>query len=198
MSWEVTLCAASGPSLSAEQVEMACQAQLAGRCRIIAINNTWECFPGGDVLYAADGGWWDRYHLDVRTRFKGSLWTQDDRAAAKYELQHIKAIRGDRLPEEGDRICMGSNSGHQAIGLAHRLGARKIVLIGYDMQRTGGRMHWHGDHPLPLGNGDPKSWIPRFKPLADDLEAVGVRVINASLQTALPWFPRGDLAEALA
>lgn len=197
-AWRTAVIAASGPSLTPEQCDIATAAQRAGRCRIIAINTTWRLLPGADALYAADGRWWDLNLPAVRDGFAGELWTQDEAAAPKHGLNYIRSTRGVGIPVEPDRICRGSNSGYQAISLAYRFGARRIVLIGYDMQRTGGRSHWHGDHPRPLTNGNPASFVEHFPPLASALKAAGVEVVNATLATALIVFPRGDLAEALA
>jgi hypothetical protein len=197
-TWRTVVIAASGPSLTVEQCAIATAAQQTGRCRIIVINSTWRLLPGADALYAADGRWWDTYIRDVRAGFAGELWTQDEPAAPKHGLNYIRSVRGAGLPVETDRICRGSNSGYQAMSLAYRFGARKIVLIGYDMQRTGGRSHHHGDHPRPLINGNPSSFVEHFPPLAKALAGADVAVVNASLATALACFSRGDLAAALA
>lgn len=78
-------------------------------------------------------------------------------------------------------------------------GAARIVLLGYDMQRTGGRKHWHADHPDRMGNGIMHSkWAERFDRLALKLDALGVDVINATRETALRKFRRASLAEALS
>jgi hypothetical protein len=95
------------------------------------------------------------------------------------------------------RVRTGGNSGYQAIGLAILFGAARVILLGYDMQRTGDRTHWHGDH---IGLGNPKAdrlrlWCSNFKTLA--LQAP-VPIINASRETALDCFPRADLHDCLA
>lgn len=93
-------------------------------------------------------------------------------------------------------VNYGGNSGYQAIGLAYQLGADRIALIGFDMRRTGGRSHWHGDHPAGLGNAcGIERWAPRFAALARDLARVGVEVINCSIETALDCFPRADIRD---
>lgn len=195
--WQRVICAASGPSLSLEQCALAMDAQRHG-WRIIVTNNTWQRIPSADILYAADAKWFDVYLPAVRDGFRGELWTQDRPSAEKYGLHHIHAVRGDGLPKEPDRICQGSNSGHQVIGLAARLGALRIVLLGFDMSRApDGKRHWHDDHVAPLGNGDPASWVVRFTRLADDLAACGIDVSNATLRTALTQFRREPLDVAL-
>ena len=44
----------------------------------------------------------------------------------------------------------GKNSGYAATHLAAQLGARTIVLVGFDFRAVDGRSHFFGDHPLEL------------------------------------------------
>jgi hypothetical protein len=91
-----------------------------------------------------------------------------------------------------DMIHTGGNSGYQALNLAYLWGARKINLLGFDMQRTGGRTHFHGDHQ-GLNNpydGMLQQWVKNFEMMARDLKAAGVEVLNATRETALTCFER--------
>lgn len=189
---------ASGPSLTVEQCELARQARRDGLAKIIVVNNNWSRVPDADVLYAADGDWIKAYHNDVRRGFTGECWTQDHTAAEKYGWRWVEGEYGDGLGPIDGKIHFGANSGFQAIGLARKFGARRILLIGFDMQRgPRDRLHWHPDHPGTLANGDPKGWIQHFNTMAPQLAAEGIECINCSAQTALTCFPRADLHEAL-
>lgn len=96
-------------------------------------------------------------------------------------------------------IHWGGNSGYQCINLAYLWGARRIVLLGFDMQRTDGKAHWFGDHPQGLHNNSPyDKWLRNFDRLAADLKAEGVEVINATRKTALRCFPFASIDEALS
>lgn len=89
------------------------------------------------------------------------------------------------------------NSGAALIALAARAGASRIILLGYDCQHTGGKAHWHGDHPPELGNArSVDKWPAAFRALARSLPA-GVKVINCSRATALDCFPRAVLENVL-
>jgi hypothetical protein len=67
------------------------------------------------------------------------------------------------------------------------------------MQNTGGRAHWFGDHPKPLRQADnPSDFVPYFDALAPEYAAAGVRVINATAETALRCFERMPLEQAVA
>lgn len=92
-------------------------------------------------------------------------------------------------------IHEGGNSGYQAINLAYHFGAARLVLLGFDMQRTGGKSHWFGDHPAGMNVPSPYDvWRGKFTALAADLALEGVEVLNCSRETALETFRRMDLA----
>ncbi len=184
-------CLASGPSMRKEDAEA-----VRGRGRVIAIGNTGELAPFADVLYSGDAAWW-RHYGERHAAFAGRRV-----ALAQDRLpEGVEGLRHRNEPGLGlDCIHTGHNSGYQAINLAYLEGATTIVLIGYDMQHTGGRRHWHADHPQPLGNfslGMPELCAPRFSALAHDLAARGVRCINASRESALKCFERIPLPDVL-
>lgn len=90
----------------------------------------------------------------------------------------------------------GQNSGAGAISLAAFFGAKRIVLIGYDGQKTKGKAHWHADHPAKLGNaGVAHKWPEQFSRIVKELN--GAEVINASRETAIACFKRESLDVAL-
>jgi hypothetical protein len=205
--WERIICVASGPSLTAEQGFLI---STASDWKVIAVNTTWQRVPMADVLYACDQNWWKMYHMAVKAKFRGECWTADRWAAHKYGLNRVQTYDNPGLSREIGVIHSGANSGYQAVNLAYLFGARQIILVGYDMQLTYDLSHWHGDHPPGLGalpkagysnsgidDGRFDDWVSRFKALAEDLALDRVEVLNASIETALPWFRRVPLADAL-
>ena len=156
--------------------------------------------PTADVLYACDKGWWDHYYAEVTRTFKGQeLWTISSVAAKNFKLHYV---RGDPhrqgLNSDKSTINTGRNSGYQSICLAHFFGCKRIVLLGYDFQRTGGKSHWHGDHPRSLGNGGRfPMWLEEMGKLAADAKALGIEIINCSRETALRCFPRAKIEATL-
>lgn len=199
--WATIICVASGPSLTAEQAETIRRAHAAGPWRVIAANTTaLTLVPFADVLYGGDAAWWTRYHAEVRARFTGETWSQSQ-AAAAHGARVIRRLYQAGLTKESDAINGGGNSGYAMVELAYLFGVQRLVLVGYDMQRTGGKSHHHGDHPSPnLGNPQDKQlavWAAKFPALARDLAAAGVEVVNCTSTTALTCFPRADLAATL-
>lgn len=163
--------------------------------------------PWANYLYACDARWWDKNIADINATFTGEKWIQNSAIQKENDKLHYEAAQkhGLKIVHGRDSVGLGrdvihyaSNSGYQAINLAYLWGASRIVLLGYDMQKTGGEVHFFGDHPQGLANGPNfDSIIPKFDPLAKDLAAEGVEVINCTRQTALKCFKRQDLETVL-
>jgi hypothetical protein len=152
--------------------------------------------PTADAIYGCDDHWWDLYAAELKSKFRCDLWTQSAKSAKRYDLRHWE---GESKPGLGKtKIHFGNNSGYQAINLAYLLGAKRIILLGYDMQTDGDQVHFFGNHPYHQRKGGPtntlmKDWCEKFEALARDLKFEGVEVINATRKTALMAFDRQDL-----
>lgn len=191
------LCVASGPSLTVEDVEFA-------RSRVHAAfvtNSTYKRVPWAHVLYAADFTWWKSNIHNVRASgFSGELWTVSVDAARQHRINYIRGeTQKEGLSRDPACIRTGTHSGYQIMNLAYHMGARRILLLGYDMQRTDGKSHWHGDHVSPCHNSqDFKLALSRFPRLAVDLKSEGIEVVNCTRATALKSFPRATIQEVFA
>lgn len=202
---------AGGPSLTQAQVD-ACR----DRCRVIAVNNAYQCAPWADVLYFCDEKWWGWHRDRAGYRDFAGMKMALETAGKVFDAEPaVKKLRyagrgqgqGPQNQAEGpkglcldrDGLCTGSNSGYQAINLAVHLGAHRIVLLGFDMKSAAsGRMHWHDEHPMAT---DPNVWanemLPCFPHLVEPLRRLGVDVINATPGSALKVFAMQPLEVAL-
>lgn len=171
------VCIASGPSLTAEDCEMVRNWRRVSDDRMVIVTNlTFRAVPWADALYAMDRAWWRVYGSEA-----GSF-------AGKRYCRHRGIIGVEQVPIR----ALGSHSGADAIRLAAHLGARKIVLLGYDCQHTGGKRHWHDDYSSRgLGNASSvERWPKQLRRVRDEVSA---EIVNASRQTALDIFPRVPL-----
>ena len=82
------------------------------------------------------------------------------------------------------------------MNLALHLGAAKIVLLGYDMERDGTKEHWFGSHPVKIPSPY-KKFIQHFDQVAPMLKRMGIDVVNCTRRTALKCFPKQPLTQAL-
>lgn len=190
---------ASGPSLTQEQVD-----QCRGKAVVIVINNNYKLAPWADHLYACDPSWWQWHEDDPDLlAFKGKKWTQNqnwkeetERFKQKHHLTFIESKSEYGLSESPNIIHQGSNSGYQAINLAYHLGAKRIILLGYDMQATDGKSHWHGDHPNGIKSSYP-AFVRHFNSMSAHAKELGLEIINCTAKTALTCFPRKKLENVL-
>jgi hypothetical protein len=103
------------------------------------------------------------------------------------------------LSRDPSTIHFNKNSGAQGLNLLVNWGFREIGLLGFDMQKTGGRAHFFGDHPAGLRKTSPyNDWRSLFVRIAADAKDMGVKVANCSRETALTCFERMTLEDFLA
>ena len=206
----IFVCVAGGPSLTREDVEY-CR----GKAAVIVVNDGYRMAPWADYLYAADHRWWistpngeaePNWRLSART-FRGERLTTDKGTADMFGLGYIPHQPGRGLAKPP--FIHGTNGGIEAVSIAALKGARRILLLGYDMGATGSG-HWFGDHPdavtLPDGRVERLTTMDahefalargEFAALAIDLDAAGIEVINCTRTTALECFPRKPIQECL-
>lgn len=156
---------------------------------------------GGTVYYAAvpeDYGTPHSPIADLRAPAEpGVIWLRrvahqarpwdayDARAFGDWGLRW-SAMRG--LSTLNTQIHTG-NSAYGALGLAFLMGARRVVLAGVDASAAA---------RVEGGRSNDLSHLPAlFASAAPQLEAAGVEVVNASLESAVTCFRRMALVDAL-
>ena len=196
-------CIASGPSLTQEDVDA-----VQGRARVLVVNDSYRLAPWADAIYAADLKWWHVHHPNLKNDFAGRMFSveagdnKNPRIAEQLYGVRVWAQEKDRKQKHNGlsripgTLRLGSLSGYQAINLVYQWGAKVILLLGYDMQLTGGQRHWFGDHRKGLTNSSSYSSRVKFFNSINPAE-YGIEIINCSRATALTCFPRMSIGEAL-
>jgi hypothetical protein len=187
--------AATGPSLTVEVAE-ACRGQ-----HVIAVNDAYRLMPYAEVLYACDAVWWAVH--EGCPGFAGERWSSHQpganeklTVAERYGINLVRGGDGNEFSMDPSVIHYGSNSGFQAINLAIHLGARRIVLVGFDM-RNDGPKHFFGDHPDPMYTRvEFESLIPNFAQAAKALPRE-ITIVNCTPGSRLTCFPMVPLEEML-
>lgn len=153
------------------------------------------------MLYATDFPWWEK-HGGV-PEFTGLKLSQDSKVRHRpaWGVRQVECVRSqDRiLVDFFGKIGWGGNSGFGALNLAVQFGARRIILVGFDMRLDRG-VHWHGEHQ-GLHNptdGNVARWRRVIDGAAPSLQALGVEVLNASPISALQAYPKVDFAEVFS
>lgn len=187
---------ACGPSARLAGVEA-----LQGRATVLAIKKSVELVPFADAVYGCDGAWWRG--VAGLPDFRGLRLAHEPRACGDYGLRRIgiPQPKGDALLfGETGVVGAGGNSGFQALNLAVQLGARRILLVGFDCSLQLG-LHWYGRNKF-VGQSNPdednfRRWKAALEAAAPVLAARGVEVVDAAPRGALQAYPKASVAEAL-
>lgn len=213
---ETAICIGGGPSLTQEDLE------LTRRSRVIAINDAYLIAPWADICYFADAQWW-KWHTDgIKKSWPWASFTAEQQresfktfagqkvtidatgrmipAPEVFMLHNDSMDRQDTggLSERPNALRTGSNSGYQSVNLAVLAGAKRILLLGYDMKFSGGRTHSHNGHPTKGAEDSYTRWAKNFDSMRPHLHKLGVEVINCSPDSVITAFKRGDIASVLA
>lgn len=117
------------------------------------------------------------YNGEVTKTFFGARYS-NNKMPPMYNVKHLEDFK------------TYGNSGASCVSMAAQGNASRIILLGFDCQHTGGKSHWHGDHPDGLANaGLIEKWLEKYQEMGKEIKGI----INASRQTALDVFPKAAL-----
>lgn len=162
---------ASGPGLT----EGVADALRAARIPAIAVNTSFRRAPWAAMLYAADQDWWlCPDHRDAH-RFAGLRVTISTSARPPgLSVPDIRVLRNAGVcgwSDRPDELFTLGNGGGQALQLAIKAGATRVLLAGFDFSAARGS-HWHGDHPPALKKTEEHTfghWAERMGRVAPEL-----------------------------
>lgn len=163
-------------------------------CNVMTINSSWQACPTANVHYSNDYDWYSRELPKMRKECTGRFMCGHPEKMVRGTDQSYKFDKGYRgICMEPGRIAWGGNSGYAGINLAIQLGAKRVILLGYDMC---GKSHWHGEHHKSVRKPfNFPMWIQRFDEMARDAKLMGVEIINCSPISALKCFPKMSIDE---
>lgn len=164
---------------------------------VIAINRAYEVLPKARVLYWTDGKFFRDHWLALRNHLAPLKVAARDFLYGYGRYENYSFVRPYEmtgftgLERKPGGLRHGNNSGHAALNLAYQLGARRIVLLGYDMYIDPDRDHWHDGYKLPMKERTLRDKMcPYFTQIARELDEEGVEVLNASEFSRLKCWPR--------
>ena len=172
--------------------------QLRG-ARTIAINKAILFHPGADVLYWTDIRFYTWYKNEI-DNYKGLKFTINAGSQYTNDIKVLKKGKAYGLETDNQTLAHGNNSGYAAINLAYHLGAKRIILLGFDMASDGKDGHFHDGYPTRAA-GDKMyqdKFLPGFKQLHSELKDSEVTVLNASPYSNLTVFPKITIEQALS
>lgn len=161
--------------------------------RCIGTNNAYRLGDWIDICWFGDSRWleWHQNVKELRDGWKAFNGIRASCAPRTKDHADIKYLERSCKPygieTDPTKVCWNKTTGSSAINLAYHLGAKKIVLLGFDMKLVGIKNNWHDDHQTQGDKPDP---YPRFmkawEPLVKDLKNLDVELINCCMDSAIP------------
>lgn len=179
-----------GPSAARENLDA-----LRGRGIVVAVNDSARALPWADVVFTADMSWLQR-RADFVRAFTGARVATGPADFAFPDIPDLQTpIRIDGVGlTSNPSATYATNSGFGAFTWAVAKGAKRIVLVGFDLTEAG---HWHGGYEWKSRFGAPhySAWSDEFGVVARDVAARGVQVINTNFESAIGCFPFARLTD---
>ncbi len=151
----------------------------------------------GDILYFSDNSWAERYEELIRN-WEGICVTSNRNTKARLgnlvnrlDLQNLTEF----MQIKSDYVQ--ASSGHTAVCLGVWLGAKKIILIGFECKEVNGRTHGHDDYVQGDLNAFRERFIPGWVGLSQRFRNLGVEVINSTPDSEIKEFRYLNFKEAL-
>lgn len=162
---------ATGPSMTQAVAD-----RVRGKCRVVAVSDAYQLAPWADALVSQDRKWWD--HHPEALQFAGR----------KFSTNRIPGVEQVAI-----RILQtGTNSGLVAMEIARLLGAKRLLLLGFDLQGS----HYFGPHPAPLRNTSEARFVQMLRQFSR-WDQGRVEVINCTPGSRLKRFPMANLEDVI-
>ena len=170
---------------------------------VVAINRGMQLLPTARVIFWSDFRFWRYYGEDVlahAAEFKITINDASVLAARKcgIELFNVPHTGCSGFEYDPRGIKHGKNSGYAAINIAAHLGAKRIVLLGYDMKWSSAATHWHDGYVTTHTEAKLDGYLAEFPGLVGPLHSLGIEVVNACEDSRIECWPRMTIDAALA
>jgi hypothetical protein len=179
---------------------------------VIGVNMAYQIGDWIDVIFFGDCSFLDKHELELAKHpaLKVSCHPRvQSRDWIKF-LPHANHPRG--ISRAGNSVSWNGNSGAAAISLAVHAGAKRIILLGFDMCLVDNRQHWHGAYRIngkaPDAKKNKQNRIVTvaetferhsicFPMIAQDAKKYGVQILNASPESQIKEFPKCTVQDIL-
>lgn len=170
---------------------------------VIGVNNAYLLGDWLDMCIFGDWNWWV-VHRPLFSQWPNLRVTccpkfEDQALCSREGIKYLARDRDHKLglSQNPRRLTWGGNTGAAAVNLAVHLGARQVILLGFDMgHENRGPTHWHKGHGHEKRQAF-ELFMRTFPVMAREALSLGIEIINASPGTAIRDFPVVELREVL-
>jgi len=175
---------------------------------VIGVNMAYHIGNWIDVVIFGDNGFFLREQVEL-ARFPG---IKVSCAPAARSESWVKFLERDLTHPKGishnpRKVSWGGNTGAAAINLAAHTGAKRIMLLGFDMKlNSNNNQHWHDLYKKgPVLKQDQRRLrklpfdrhLSTFPVIAEDAKRMKIEIINVCPDSEIPFFPKMTLKELL-
>ena len=172
---------------------------------VIGINVSFMIGDWMDVAFFGDIGFFLRYKEQLAA-FPGM------KVCCHPQIEKFKWVKylgrdhkSKGISDNPKTISWNFNSGAAAISMAAHTGAKRIILVGFDMKLDEkNKQHWHnvyGRGPIVEQKRIMKLPFNRhlrgFPEIAKDAKAMGIEILNACPDSAITNFPKYSVSDLL-
>lgn len=162
---------------------------------VIGVNDAFKLGDWVDFVWFGDQRWyeWNKAHIN---RYPGIVTGCPHTSKRMSRVLQVNRNEGSGISTNPTYVMWNKSSGACAINFAYLLGARRIILIGYDMKTREGKHNWHSNHKhVPRQDIYERRFLLPFTRIAQDAERLGLEIINATPDSALTVFPYQSLEQ---
>ena len=173
---------------------------------VIGVNMSYKLGMWIDVVMFGDSGFFLKERNGLAT-FPGIKVSCNTGSQGERWIKHLGRDGSHSKGISTNPMLVGwnGNTGGAAINLAVHMGAKRILLLGFDMNLDGTRMqHWHDLYGKgPVLDERRKRKLPfsrhitSFSFIAADAKRLGVEIINLSPGSSINDFPKMSVKEFL-
>lgn len=175
---------------------------------VIGINVAYMIGDWIDMVFFGDGGFFLSHKVNL-AKFPGLKVTCHAGGRGepwvKFLARDGKKPRG--ISTAANMVSWNGNSGAAAISVAAYAGAKRIILLGFDMKLNGENyQHWHnvyGKGKVDIKDERRRKRLPfdrhlrGFSVIADDARRMGIEILNACPDSAINEFKKVSVKEIL-
>lgn len=173
---------------------------------VITINRSFIHVPFAQVLYFSDYRFYmwasgkmgdDNELIDNFKKYKGKIYTISNKISNDERISVLINSGKTGFDTINGKLKHGGNSGYAAINLAYHLGAKRIILMGYDMKKLKGKLHFHNGYISKQNELVYKRFVAPYELLSKMTTDLGLPIYNTSLESDLPYFQKVKLEKFL-
>lgn len=162
---------------------------------VVAVNGAVARLPWATACFSADRTWINNSREMLRG-FVGEIYfaIAETDPLLQEKVHYLRRSRSTAFSTDPTIVHVPSTSGYGALNLVYLKGAREIILLGYDYCGVG---HWHGMYAWKSSTDQAvwSQWATCYRSTLGQLQAAGIRVINASPDSKIDAFEKCGLEE---